>query len=79
MKDSPLSVRLENNQLVISIGINTLAFASSWENGGPVENLEIKKGFEQKWAEAVERGINEAALHALLDGAIMNASQEFVT
>lgn len=53
MKDSPLTVKVENDQLIISIGINTLAFASAWENGGPVENLEIEKGGEQKWAESI--------------------------
>ncbi len=53
MKDSPLSVKIDNDQLIISIGIDTLAFASSWENGGPVENLGIEKGGELKWAESI--------------------------
>ncbi len=51
MKDSPLSVKITNDQLIISIGINTLAFASAWENGGPVKNPEIEDA--QKWAEAI--------------------------
>lgn len=52
-KNNPLYVGIEDGQLIISIGIDTLAFASSWKNGGPVENLEIKKGGEIKWAKSI--------------------------
>lgn len=56
--DQPLIVEVKNGRLNISIGINTLAFASSWENGGPIENFRVEEGGEQKWAESVAYQIN---------------------
>jgi hypothetical protein len=82
MKDSPLNVRVENNQLIISIGINTLAFASSWENGGPVENLEIEKGKELAWAKQIlyqiekDESESQAPINKFLDEMIENAAED---
>ena len=56
--DQPLVVEVKNGRLSISIGINVLAFASSWENGGPVENFKVGKGGEQRWAESIAYQIN---------------------
>ncbi len=40
-KDTPLSVEIEDDQLVLRIGIDTLAFCSSRKNGGPLLHWDI--------------------------------------
>lgn len=41
-KDTPLQADIENDQLVIRIGVATLAFCALAKNGGPlIENLRV--------------------------------------
>jgi hypothetical protein len=50
LADSPLRVKVENGQLVISIGINTLADAADFEGREPFwEYDEIVGNVVQKW------------------------------
>lgn len=52
-KDSPLAVQVTGGKLVISIGINTLAWACDPANGGKLDGWKVKAGSEMEWAEDV--------------------------
>lgn len=82
MKDKPLSVEIKDDQLVISIGINTLAFASSWENGGPVKDMNIPEESAEWWAKQVAYYLKDSidqcensALNNFLDQSIIRAAE----
>lgn len=82
-KDKPLTVEIKDDQLIISMGISTLAFASNWENGGPVENLKIGCLAEKTWAEAITEeitkdcGENPIPISEFLDKMIERAAENF--
>lgn len=82
-KDKPLTVEIKDDQLIISIGISTLAFASNWENGGPVENLKIGCFAERHWADAIveemikDFGENPIPINEFLDKMIERAAENF--
>ena len=75
----PLRCEVEDGRLVISIGINTLAWASKQKNGGPLVNR-ISVTDEDQWAKDVAREIEredeigESPLHRTLDSAIRSAA-----
>ena len=52
-EDAPLKVEVVRGKLVISIGINTLAWASESANGGPLEGWRVIPGQEKQWAKDV--------------------------
>jgi hypothetical protein len=52
-KDSPLAVKVTGGKLVISIGINTLAWACDPANGGKLGDWKVKEGSEMEWAKDV--------------------------
>lgn len=58
-KDSPLKIKVSNGKLVISIGVNTLAFAADYENGGPLKDCSVKAGSEEELAKDVAREMEE--------------------
>lgn len=53
--EAPLKVKIKDGQLVVSIGINTLAWAAQPENEGPLEGWRITAGRESEWADDVAR------------------------
>lgn len=50
---TPLETKIIDGKLVISIGVETLAFASRPENGGPLTTCEIEPGWENEFARDV--------------------------
>ena len=69
MKNQPLKTEVKDGLLTISIGINTLAWASRAENYGPLEGCGVIEGFEMAWALDVAR---EIARDDMLDGSPIN-------
>lgn len=50
---APLESAVIDGKLVISIGVETLAWASRPENGGPLETCEVEEGWESQFARDV--------------------------
>jgi len=78
-KDLALNTRIENDQLVITVGISVLAFASKEKNGGPLDDKKFKIINENHWAKDVLRALNhesetgETLVTKMLDGAYEEA------
>ena len=65
-RDTPLSVGIENDQLVVRIGIDTLAFCAQPENGGPVLDTQtlacrVDSRRARQWAKDVVREMTDEA------------------
>lgn len=79
IESMPLQVNVENEQLVIRIGIETLAWAASQKNGGPLKAKIINK---HKWALDVakeiehEDEIGDTMLCHMIDEAMKNAMEK---
>lgn len=56
-RNTPLHAEIKNGQLIISIGVETLVWASQPENGGPLGNLRIAEGKADEWAKDVLREV----------------------
>lgn len=78
--DAPLKFAVIGGKLVISIGVETLAWVSRPENGGHLEKCEVEKGWEKQFARDVvyEMGREEedgtTPLHLFIDRMIQSAA-----
>lgn len=57
-KEAPLSVRVTDDKLIIEIGIETLAWCSASENGGPLDDCKVNEKYYKEWARDVANEIN---------------------
>lgn len=57
-EDAPLKTTIENGKLIVSIGIDTLVFASKPENGGPLDDCKVMDGQADEWAHDVAAEID---------------------
>ena len=79
-RNTPLRVDIENSELIIRIGIETLTWSSRPKNYGPLEDCHVIKGREFEFAQDVAREleqddeIGETKLMKLIDWAMTNAS-----
>lgn len=58
-RNSPLEIKISNGQLVVSVGVDTLAWATDYNNGGPLDGCSVKTGSEEEWAKDVAREMEE--------------------
>lgn len=81
MHNQPLKTEVLDGRLVISIGIETLAWASRPENYGPLTDCEVEAGREEEWAKDVARQIDkedetgDTPLNRFLDKMMVAASE----
>lgn len=77
---APLRAQVVGNLLVISIGVETLAWASHPENGGKLKGCRIERGLEAEFAKDVvseiarEREDGDTPLERFLDRMIVAAA-----
>lgn len=77
-KDKPLNIEIKDGELVISIGINTLAFAAKhhrdWPEGMEIKNClkfakhivgELNNNEDETGATLIHRAFDEAALNVI--------------
>lgn len=80
-QNAPLKVGVRNGKLVISIGVETLAWASQTINGGPLD-IKVRKGQYETFAKDVAREITkedevgDTPLAVFLDAMMVKASEE---
>lgn len=82
-QDQPLDCRVEGNQLVIRIGIDTLAFAAMQNSGTSADIIYGAKVIDNReWAKDVRRELlreeedGSSPLTNLLDRAMTSAAEE---
>ena len=79
---APLACNVHDNKLVIEIGVETLAWASHWKNGGPLNNCKVDNRRRKWWAEDVRRAmtreneVGESPLSAFLDKMMIAACED---
>jgi hypothetical protein len=57
-RNSHAKAEIRNGKVIVSIGIETLAWAAQPENGGTLGKFRIKVGKEDEWARDVVREMN---------------------
>lgn len=79
-ENAPLKVRIEKGQLVLSIGIETLAFATMNGTSGYFDGLKITnpRGFARDVVAELEREQEDGTtpVHAMIDAAAEAAAEQ---
>jgi hypothetical protein len=79
---APLACKVRDNKLVIEIGVETLAWASHWKNGGPLNTCKVDKRRRKAWAKDVGRAmtredeVGNSPLNDFLDKMMIAAADD---
>lgn len=82
-KDKPLTVEVKDDQLIIKVGIGTIAHCTMSEMGGPLneKKVSLREGQELQWAKDISYEINmeddggNTPLYKFLDKMMIKASE----